>query len=195
MSKENFILGLSGPSAIGKGYCKDRIKESFPNIFTEPIIVTTRPKRENDGIDRMAGISINDFFDMEKNNLILFSHKPFGTDWYGFLTSSLEHNKGPILTEIHPENINPFKNKYGTRLVLLGLVANQDYLETNIRNRGTESEEIIKKRISASVNENSKIEMFAENGLVDHLIEVTQNNRFNLDKIVINLTSEIITRK
>lgn len=194
MSKEKIILGLSGPSAVGKGYCKDRIKEKFKDTFSEPVIVTTRPKREKDGPDRKAGVSVSDFLEMKKNGLILFSHQPFKTDWYGFLASSFEDGDKHILTEVHPENITGFKYKYGSRVILLGLIANKDYLELNIRSRGTESEELIRERILASADESSVIQKFAENGLVDHLIEVTPSNRFNLDKIVINLTREIITR-
>lgn len=195
MNKENIIVGLSGPSAVGKGYCKDKIKKRFPDIFIEPVVVTTRPRRDNDGFDRRAGISVNEFFDMEKHNLIIFPHQPFGTDWYGFLASSFESENKPILTEIHPENIRPFKSRYGNRLVLIGLVADPSYLETNIKSRGTESSKIAQERISASIEESIFIQTLTKDGLIDFLVEVNQGNRVDLGKIMIDLTSEIITRK
>jgi len=34
------ILGLVGPSGVGKGYSKQAINEAFPNKFVEPVVVT-----------------------------------------------------------------------------------------------------------------------------------------------------------
>lgn len=58
---ERNILGLVGPSGVGKGYAKEAIKSALPGVFVEPVVVTTRTQRPGDGADRRAGVSISEF--------------------------------------------------------------------------------------------------------------------------------------
>src|SRR5581483_8355367 len=124
MSERISIVGLVGPSAVGKGYCKDAIKSAFPESFDEPVVVTTRPKRPNDGKDRQAGVPLDEFLSMRETGVVLFAHQPFGegTDWYGFSRTSLEENDKLLLTEVHIDNVTPFKSRFGDKVKLVALV-------------------------------------------------------------------------
>lgn len=194
MSERVSIIGLVGPSAVGKGYCKDAIKSAFPETFDEPVVVTTRPKRTNDGKDRQAGVPINEFLSMKKAGVVLFAHQPFGegTDWYGFSRVSLEQNSKTLLTEVHIENVVPFKHRFNNRVRLIALVAEKDYLEKNIRDRATETEESIQVRLKAAISEVEEISRLDELELIDFVIKVSNENRSNLGEIVTNLTSDIL---
>ena len=57
------IIIISGPSAAGKTFLVDEIRQNFPNI-TEIIGLTTRPKRKNEKtrigtIGKSGGINIS----------------------------------------------------------------------------------------------------------------------------------------
>jgi len=196
MTERVEILGLVGPSAVGKGYSKEAIKTNFPGIFEEPIVVTTRSKRPTDNKDRRAGVPINEFFSMVDSGVVLFAHQPFGenSDWYGFLKNGFEVNK-ILLTEVHIDNVQSFKIKFGKRVRLIALIAKKDYLEKNIKDRATESEETIRIRLSVAIEEVEKIKRFYKDGLIDHLITVNMENRAELDRIVVDLTVKILNEK
>lgn len=190
---ERKIIGLVGPSAVGKGYSKEAIKTCFPE-FIEPVVVTTREKRTTDGIDRRAGIPIDEFIQMRESGSVIFAHQPFGeeTDWYGFDKVSLDDIKKPILTEIHVQNIKPFKERYGHRVQLIALIASNEYLEKNIRNRATESEDNIQIRLRKAISEVETIKKHQSEGLIDYIIEVSDSNRETLAQMVIEITKKIL---
>lgn len=194
MSERETIVGLVGPSAVGKGYCKDAIKSEFGSSFSEPVVVTTRPKRATDGKDRQAGVPVGEFFGMVDEGVVLFAHQPFGegSDWYGFSKKSLDNNQRPLLTEVHIDNVEPFRERFGDRLFLIALTAERAYLEANIRGRGTEDESSIQTRLNAALSEVEKIHRLETDGLIDRVIEVSNENRDQLGEIVTNLVAEII---
>jgi guanylate kinase len=194
MSERVSIIGLVGPSAVGKGYCKDAIKSAFPSAFDEPVVVTTRPKRPNDGKDRQAGVPVAEFLGMKEAGVVLFAHQPFGegTVWYGFSRENLEQNAKTLLTEVHIENVVPFKARFQDKVKLIALVAEKDYLETNIRERATETEESIQIRLNAAISEVEEIARLDQQGLIDFVINVSNENRKNLGEIVTKLTSGIL---
>ncbi len=173
------ILGLVGPSGVGKGFVKAQINERFRNTFREPIVVTTRPKRLYPEPDRMAGISQEEFQTMYKLGQVLFAHQPFGanTDSYGFLATNLRDRSTKLVTEVHIDNIVPFKDEFGNKLFLIGLVADEEYLSLNLDKRNSETPEDKARRLSASQREVSIIKAFFENGRIDHLVEITMRNR------------------
>lgn len=188
------IIGLVGPSAVGKGYCKDAIKSAFSATFDEPVVITTRPKRQNDGKDRQAGVSIDEFLSMKEAGIVLFAHQPFGqgTDWYGFSKENLEENLKILLTEVHIGNVVPFKTRFQDKVKLIALVAEKDYLEANISERATETEDSIQIRLNAAISEVEEISKLDKQGLIDFVIEVNTENRKRLSEIVTSLTSNIL---
>ena len=193
MIERMLILGLVGPSAVGKGYCKDVIKVTYPESFCEPVIITTRPRRLTDGVDRLAGVPLIEFNLMIQRGVVLFAHQPFGigSDWYGFSRDSLDGNHN-LLAEIHVDNVVAFKDRFGEQIKLIALIAESEYLESNIRNRGTESEVAIKARLDAAKDEVVKIKRLEDKGLIDYVIEVDDANRGDLAQIMIELTRKIL---
>jgi guanylate kinase len=179
------ILGLVGPSGVGKGYSKHAINEAFPNKFAEPVVVTTRPKRSADGIDRLAGLQVEEFHDLVRAGEVLFPHQPFGNvaHWYGFLARSFQVDK-PILTEVHAGMIDAFKGQFAERLALLALIADNSYLKRNLQDRGSESPDSLALRLIVAVSEIRTIIEKYEQGKLDHIIQVSQENRPILKQLV-----------
>lgn len=185
------IIGIVGPSGVGKGYAKAQIIEGFPDVFSQPIVATTREARPFPEPDRMAGISIDEFFRMKKSGEILFAHQPFGTgaDHYGFLASSFTI-PGKLITEVHIDNVVPFKRRFAEKVTLIGLVAQAEYLRFNLNTRASETEEQKLLRVGASVREIELIGELHSKGLIDHLVEANMVNRNEVMKgILISIVS------
>lgn len=91
---ENNIITISGPSAVGKSFFVDSIKEKFPNI-REIVGLTTRPIREGE-INGKSGIfmTIPEMNELEANNKLVLVKEFFGNKyaWYkDDLTNSDEY--------------------------------------------------------------------------------------------------------
>lgn len=172
------IFGLVGPSGVGKGFYKEELKKLWPE-HTEPIVVTTREKRKTDGADRIAGLGLDQFYEMVSNGKVIFEHQPFGLEgpWYGFLAESFITGR-PILTEVHVDNVMRFRKTFQPgRLALLGLIANQEYLSSNLSDRATEGQFAREIRLAAALKEVEDIKNFRQIGVIDQLLVVTGENR------------------
>jgi len=184
---ENRIFGIVGPSGIGKGYIKGALLNTFPNDFVEPIVVTTRDRRPTDGIDRLS-VDVAKFGVLVDNHDVIFEHQPYGSDgaWYGFLRSSLSEAKKHVLTEVHVENIEPFRAQYNDRLFLLGLISSKEYLQVNLAGRG-ESDREQQVRLSTAIQEVNTIQNFHSSGFVDEVLAVGYETRQIINQLVVNI--------
>jgi len=127
MNNSGYIIALSGPSGIGKGFVKDAIRRRYPGM-PELTVVTTRARRPSDGIDRETDVPADVFLKQRNEGEIILAHQPFGEqhDWYGFRKSQIDNGlmRGEcILTEIHPDNIGPFHEIYPSSLFVFGFIA------------------------------------------------------------------------
>jgi len=190
------IIALVGPSGVGKNFAKQAIKDKFPQLV-ELTVYTTRPKRSSDGLDRKANIPIDNFLIMKQKGEIIAAHQPFGPegDWYGFFRNQIEEmldNNNLILTEIHPDNIPLFKELYGDKVFTVALTAEKDYLEHNLKSRGSEKNIDREARLNKAFDEITTIQKMWKEKLIDKIIDVGWNNRDNLAKIMVNEVSREI---
>src|SRR3989344_6632160 len=154
MRSDELIIGLVGPSGVGKGFAKQALVGKYGSIFHEPTVATTRPKRSSDGADRRAGLSKVEFGLMVATGKVAFAHQPFKNgDWYGFMSDSLIVSDKPTLTEVHVDNIQPFRQHFADSLLLIGIVATESYLRQNLAKRGSETEEQAEERLRAAITE------------------------------------------
>ena len=185
------IIGLTGPSGVGKGFVKKAILTAFPGRLIEPIVVTTRPKRSDDGPDRLAGISEEEFELMTNRNEIIFAHTPFGNNYkYGFMRSSFRTG-APALTEVHVDNVIRFKDEFRSSLYLIGIFASRKYLERNLSDRGTNPNDI-DVRLSAAQTEIKKIRSLHSTGQINELVSVGFRNRDRFVNELIHLVENQI---
>ncbi len=188
MERKSKIIGLIGPSGVGKQYFKEAIKNHFD--FEEPVVVSTRPRRVAEDNSRLQ-LSEKDFFDMQNNGEIVFTHQPFHKHWYGFLISSLNNQKN-LLTEVHVDNINNFRQTFIDRLLLIGLVANNDYIHFRLNQRGSESihEKLIRLKLCES--ETAKINQNYRMGNIDDIYQINKYNSNILAKIIFSRINNFI---
>ncbi|GHT91537.1 guanylate kinase [Alphaproteobacteria bacterium] len=143
---------ISGPSAVGKTSVTEeilRVDSSLSRVVT----CTTRPKRgkEVDGNDYFF-ISEDDFLEHIKNNDFLECSEVYGK-FYGVLASTVFEKTNAGIDALLVANWEGFGKikKAVSRLPVFGFFIvppSLEMLEQRIRARSTDSEEVIKKRMS-----------------------------------------------
>lgn len=184
------IIGFVGPSGAGKQFSKQAILAQLTNL-KELTVFTTRPQRMTDGIDRKAGLSVEYFLAEARNGNIIAAHQPFGSrgDWYGFSGQQIDEllsSGNEVLTEVHVDNVQLFKERYSRDIYLIGLMASGEYLDYNIKLRGSESGNDRMLRLAAAEKECRTIRELYLKGLVDEILEVGWHNRKQLAEIVVD---------
>jgi guanylate kinase len=180
------VIGLTGPSGVGKGFAKKAILAAYQGLLVEPIVATTRPRRDDDGADRQAGMSDTEFDTLVSSGEIIFAHSPFNNNFrYGFLHSSFQ-NDAATLTEVHVDNIPRFREQFRDSLFLIGIFASKKYLESNLHDRDTTTSDL-NIRLDAATAEVAKIKRLHRIGVINEIISVGFRNRETFASQLINL--------
>ena len=144
------LIILTGPSGVGKGTVVKEILDKDNNIWLSISATTRKPREgERDG-ENYYFLKEEKFKQMIEQNLFLEWAK-FAGNYYGTPLSSVNERikKGfVVLLEIEVEGAKQIKEKFPNALSIFLLPPDKAELERRIRNRGTEKEEAIKKRLS-----------------------------------------------
>ena len=144
------LIIITGPSGVGKGTVVKELLDRNKDIWLS-ISATTRNPRvgEKDGLNYYF-ISEERFKDMiDKKEFLEWAQ--FAGNYYGTPLSTVNEKieKGFIvLLEIEVEGAKQIKEKFPESLSIFLLPPSKEELEKRIRNRGTEKEEAIDRRLS-----------------------------------------------
>ena len=144
------LIIITGPSGVGKGTVVKELLDRNKDIWLS-ISATTRNPRigEKDG-ENYYFISDEKFKDMiDKKDFLEWAQ--FAGNFYGTPLSTVNEKieKGFIvLLEIEVEGAKQIKEKFPEALSIFLLPPSKAELEKRIRNRGTEKEEAIDRRLS-----------------------------------------------
>ena len=157
------ILGFAGPSGVGKTYLRRSITHFLSDqgiSYRIPRVVTTRPRRRDDGDDR-ENVPISVFVDLYARGEIFAVHQPFGPQghWYGFRLQDFSENE-VVVTEIHVDNIARFMEIFPQSLYLIGLSASIAYIKHNLLVRHGTIDAEIKRRLQYTFYERKKLLTF-----------------------------------
>ena len=149
MKNQKKLIILTGPSGVGKGTVVKGILSKNKNIWLS-ISATTREPRagEKEGVNYYF-LNQEKFKEMIEEKLFL-EWAQFAGNYYGTPLSSVNEKikKGlTVLLEIEVEGAKQIKEKFPESLSIFLLPPNKAELERRIRNRGTDKEEAIKKRL------------------------------------------------
>lgn len=173
------ILVLSSPSGGGKSTVAKFILENFKN-FTFSISATTRQPRPGELKDiHYCFLSRDEFRSKIEENELIEYEEIFG-NYYGTLkstTNTILDGGRFLLFDVDVKGALSIKKHFPESSVLVFIAPpSMEVLETRLRNRNTENEEQLQKRLERSKDEMEYIEFFdhqiVNNELEDTLIQV-----------------------
>ena len=177
------LIIITGPSGVGKGTVVKELLDRNKDIWLS-ISATTRNPRigEKDG-DNYYFISDEKFKDMiDKKEFLEWAQ--FAGNYYGTPLSTVNEKieKGFIvLLEIEVEGAKQIKEKFPESLSIFLLPPSKEELEKRIRNRGTEKEEAIDRRLSRANYEIASSDQF-DFVLTNHDVDETVKEVFKIIK-------------
>jgi len=152
------VVVLSGPSGSGKTTIVNRLIEQSPVKLVKAVSATTRSPRagEVDGEDYYF-LSPQEFQLRRSNNEFLESVEVHGSGhWYGTLRSEIQRAKnaaGWAFLEIDVQGALTIMQQYPNAVTIFLKTSSEAEFETRLRNRGTESEEVIRRRLQTAREE------------------------------------------
>ena len=163
--KKGLLIILSGPSGVGKGTIRRYIMDNFKLKLSYSISMTTRPQREKevDGVDYY--FVSNEEFDrnIKENNFLEWEE--FVGNRYGTPKDKVEELRKQgkhVLLEIEINGAAEVMSKVNDdRIISFFLMPpNLEALESRIRRRKTESEEVIQERLNKGKQEMTMTEQY-----------------------------------
>ncbi len=177
MSEKGLLIVLSGPSGVGKGTVRKALFEREDNDFQYSISMTTRNMREGevDGVDYFFRTK-EEFETMIENGRML-EYAQYVGNYYGTPLDYVEEtlNKGrDVFLEIEVKGAMQVREKVPDGVFIFLTPPDLSELKSRIVGRGTDSAEVIERRMEVAKGE---IEMMASydyavvNDHVDNAVE------------------------
>lgn len=147
--RKGSLFIITGPSGAGKGSVLSRVLPSLENVFLSVSATTRKPRPgEEDGVNYYF-ISRERFDEMVERGELL-EHAEYVGNCYGTpegpVNRRLEDGQDVIL-EIEVQGALIVKEKRPDAVLVFIVPPSFDILERRLRNRGTEAEEVVEKRL------------------------------------------------
>ena len=160
--KKGVIIAVSSPSGGGKTTIVKKILERYPEIVFS-ISATTRPKRENE-VEKLEYFFISEEeFKKKISKGEFVEWEKFYDYYYGTFKKYIEDNINegkPVLLEIDVKGALTIKKIYpGSHLIYI-MPPSYEELVKRLKNRKTETEEDLNKRIKRAKMELSQKDKF-----------------------------------
>lgn len=184
MVGRGLLLVLSGPSGVGKGTVRKHIFDHYNNDFDYSVSMTTRDKREGEVEGHDYYFRSREAFEQLIESGGLLEYAEYVGNYYGtpleYVKETLEAGRDVFL-EIEVQGALKVRDKMPEAIFIFLSPPNLGELENRITGRGTDSSDMIKKRMKKAVDELKLIQYYdyvVENDDVDkaaqkirHIIE------------------------
>ena len=153
MKNQNQLIIITGPSGVGKGTVVKEILNMNNNKLWLSISATTRKARKGEiNGEHYYFLTKEKFQKMIRDNLFM-EWAEFAGNFYGTPVESITQkiNSGyKVILEIEVEGARQIKQKFPKSISIFLLPPNISELEKRIRNRATDDEESISRRLERS---------------------------------------------
>ena len=177
------LIIITGPSGVGKGTVVKELLHKDKDIWLSVSATTRSPRLGEKNGENYYFISDEKFKDMINNKEFLeWAH--FAGNYYGTPLSTVNEKIGMgfiVLLEIEVEGARQIKEKFPEAISIFLLPPSKEELEKRIRNRGTEKEHAIKKRLSRANFEIASSDKF-DFVLTNHDVDETVKGVFKIIK-------------
>lgn len=166
--QRGLLIVLSGPSGVGKGTVRKELFSQANTNYEYSISMTTRNPREGevDGVDYF--FKSRDEFEVLIEQGGLLEHAQFVGNYYGtplaYVNETLDAGRDVFL-EIEVQGAKQIREKAPDALFIFLAPPSLSELKSRLVGRGTETEEVIAKRIATAEEE---LEMMS---LYDYVVE------------------------
>lgn len=155
MKPQGILLVLSGPSGAGKGtICEQLLSKRKDLAYSVSATTRTPRKGEVDGKDYFF-VSTDRFKEMIAKNELLEYAEIYG-NYYGtprsYVMGILNQGRDVVL-EIDPQGALQIKENFPDGVFVFIVPPSLDELTSRIYKRGTDSEEVIRRRLNAATSE------------------------------------------
>ena len=177
------LIIITGPSGVGKGTVVKELLDRNKDIWLSISATTRNPRIGEKDSENYYFISEERFKDMINKKEFL-EWAQFAGNYYGTPLSTVNEKieKGFIvLLEIEVEGAKQIKEKFPEALSIFLLPPSKAELEKRIRNRGTEKEEAIHRRLSRANFEIASSDEF-DFVLTNHDVDETVKEVFKIIK-------------
>ena len=160
-TRQGRVIIISGPSGAGKSTLVRRLLDTCPLPLALSVSATTRPPRP----DEQDGIAYHflsaDEFDRKREAGEFLEHKEvFGQGhWYGTLEKNITDglkNGNWVILEIDVAGAMSVIDRIPDAITIFITPGSMEELEKRLRNRQTDSEEAILRRLDVAIQEMSK---------------------------------------
>ncbi len=162
MNRKGMLVILSGFSGVGKGTVVHRLMEKY-DTYALSISATTRKPREGEQDGREYHFKTNEAFEklIEENRLIEYAG--YCDHYYGtprdFVDEQMALGRDVIL-EIELQGALKVKAQYPDAIMIYVMPPNAQALAQRLRGRGTEQEDVIRKRLARAVEESAQVDKY-----------------------------------
>lgn len=176
MKKKGILIVVSGFSGAGKGTLMKRLMQMYDNYALSVSMTTRLPREgERDGIEYFFTDTVHFEETIARDGLIEYAR--YCDHYYGtpraYVEEQLEQGKDVIL-EIEIQGALKIKEKYPESLLLFVMPPSAGELKRRLSGRGTESPEVIEKRMKRACEESEGIEAYDYIVVNDDLNRCTQ---------------------
>lgn len=162
MKRKGILIVVSGFSGAGKGTLMKKLIGSYDN-YALSISMTTRSPRPGEMDGREYFFVSKDTFEEKIGQDGLVEYACYCDNYYGtpreYVEKQLDAGKDVIL-EIEIQGALKVKEKFPTALLLFVMPPTADELKRRLEGRGTESAEVIDKRLKRASEEAEGIEAY-----------------------------------
>lgn len=162
MKHKGILIVVSGFSGAGKGTLMKQLVHSYDN-YALSVSMTTRNPRPGEEEGKEYFFVSREEFEEKISQDGLIEYASYCDNYYGtpreYVERQLEKGKDVIL-EIEIQGALKIKKKFPTALLMFVMPPNAAELKKRLEGRGTESQEVIEKRLKRASEEAEGIEQY-----------------------------------